>query len=263
MSMDLRKLNKYCLHTVREYKLLNIYGKKVAAPYFMNIVERLFYDMMRRAEISESQIEKLHKIYKSRIYPFAWFRGKGSPTEISSATMKISKKVGINLHNASPSIIREFMKLYGLGIDCSGFVYQVLWYAFNRIGELKIFKNSLNWEDRRKQTASRAGVFVFTKNSSIIIPPKNVRELDLIIIKSKEYTLDHIALILTHNNELIVTQSVLNALPTGVNISEYKVGVNPRFSFKPETGLDWEKLYKLKRLEFRRLKILNNNNSRI
>lgn len=54
------------------------------------------------------------------------FVGKGTPEEIEEETVKLFKRLKKDLKNYSPSVVRHYMVMAGLGIDCSGFVARVL-----------------------------------------------------------------------------------------------------------------------------------------
>ncbi len=92
-------LPKSAQRVVEHYYNINLGGKKVVTPYFMN--ER--GKRGRRA-----------------------FVGKGTPEELEKATQQTAKKHNFNLHAATASQIRAFMIKHELGIDCSGFVSWVL-----------------------------------------------------------------------------------------------------------------------------------------
>ena len=239
-----------------DYSELTIYSQKVSTPYFINNIERYFYGGMRKVGISEKKIAQFHKLYKNSKILFAWYRGKGTPEEIILATKTISNKVGLPLNHASKEVIREFMQLYGIGVDCSGFVYEVLRLSFNKVGEEKKFTESLNWKNG-KIGASRAGVFVFSGRASIKVEPKNIQPLDLILEKDGSGKYDHMAIILRENSKLIIAQSSIGKSPFGINISRFSIKKGlPIFEYQPEIGNNWEKLYRMGLLEFRRLKIL-------
>ncbi len=81
--------------TIEEYTGLNIGGKRLVAPYFMNTPGR----KGRRVSV-----------------------GKGKAKELERETMRLAKKHNFDLASASAEQIRDFMVSHQLGIDCSGFV---------------------------------------------------------------------------------------------------------------------------------------------
>jgi len=56
---------------------------------------------------------------------------------------------------------------------------------------------------------------------------------------------------------MVTAHSVIGQLPTGVHLSRFEfIDNKPKFGFKPNLTEAWEKLYEEERLEFRRLKVL-------
>ena len=99
---------------------------------------------------------------------------------------------------ANPEVIVEFMKAAGLGIDCSGFMYQTLKYAFDKAGYPGLSNDTLEWPDTLgERNEYRAGIKNFTGNASRIIKPFEIQPIDIIVIKNptrEKYS--HMALIL-------------------------------------------------------------------
>jgi hypothetical protein len=57
---------------------------------------------------------------------FGPYGGKGTPLQITDATYLVAKRDKIDLGKLSKSEIIKFMKAKKIGIDCSGFIYQML-----------------------------------------------------------------------------------------------------------------------------------------
>ena len=89
-----------------QYLHLNIGGKKVRCPYWMNILN------------PDPRTDK-----KKLQGPYG---GKGRPEQIIEATLVAAKREGINLNELSPGQIKAFMKKNRIGVDCSGLVYWFL-----------------------------------------------------------------------------------------------------------------------------------------
>lgn len=256
--LDLKKLNKHALKRFEDYSSLNIYGHKVAAPYFRNFIGLYFDRLQKKAGISNSKIMKTRELYAKKVIPFGWERGKGKPEELEKAVKGISERVGISLKNSTQSGIRHFMHLFGIGIDCSGFVYEVLRYVFEKIGKEDMFIQSLNWKDSSKQRASWANTRVFLDKASSLIEPQDVKEFDLVFRKSAKGRYNHIGLILKKGRDLFLIQSAVTVSSSNGVIGNKIKLVNKlvRFDFKPVLGQAWEKLYEQGRIEFRRLKVI-------
>jgi hypothetical protein len=171
----------------------------------------------------------------------------------------MAKLWGLDFKRAAhPEVITEFMKAAGLGIDCSGFVYQTLKYAFDKAEYRVSFDYILDWPDSVSQRDEySAGIGNFTRNASVVINPSEIRPVDIITIKNEtgeKYS--HMALILKENNNLKIAQSVIGQIPTGVHVSVMKIENGlPKFGFRPNLTESWEQLNETGRLEFRRLRI--------
>lgn len=81
-----------------DYTHLPLGGKKVRCPYWSNF---------------------------QRILLTGPYRGKGKPGQIVKATREAAKKHGLDLSKLTLSDIRKFMEHHRIGVDCSGFVYQM------------------------------------------------------------------------------------------------------------------------------------------
>lgn len=242
---------------VERYQNLSVCDKTVSTPYYINNIEQYFIDLMKKEGISDEKIHAVHKAYKNNKVPYGWTRGKGTPEELEQATTTISEKVGFSLSDATEDGVIEFMKLFGLGVDCAGLVYHMLSFAFQKNGKFDEFENSLAWGDPEKRGASRAGAFVFAKTASNVVEPSELQPLDFILIKgwTKEYV--HIAIVLEKNKEFFVVQSSIASIPTGVNVTKLFINDGkPQFEYKPTIGKEWENLYREGTVEFRRLSIL-------
>ncbi len=252
-----KELTFFANELVSRYQNLKIYGELVCTAYSINNVEPVIKKLLLNAKVSDEVIENIHKQYKNREVPFGWYRGKGLPEELEDAVLKIAQEHDINLKTATPEGIREFMKLYGIGVDCSGFVYQVLAYAFEKLGMLDEFINSLSWVDNEKRGVTYAGVSVFVGDASFAVKPSEIKSLDLILIK-RNGNYPHIALVIEIDNKLFLTQSNLDSIPSGVTLSEIKIekNGNPKFTYKPQISTDWNTYMNKGIIEFRRLNIL-------
>jgi hypothetical protein len=90
------------IKVINEYLNLQLGGKSVPCPYYMNV-------------------------RKDRMGLTALL-GKGNPGEIEREVKVWAKLRGFDLEAASISQIRDFMRGKGIGIDCSGFIANVLSY---------------------------------------------------------------------------------------------------------------------------------------
>ncbi len=252
------KLNREVRKNIERYLTLNILSQEVPCPYAINLVEQEFLSLMKQSSVDEEKIRKVHNLYKGNKAKYGWFRGKGTPEELEYAFLEISKITNLNTQNASSEGIREIMKLFGLGIDCSGYIYNVLLAGFRSLNMENQFIQSLAWGEKDKTGASRASVNIFSGTASTIITDLNsLSNLDLLLLKDDNDSYTHIAMILEENGYLKITQSVLNILPNGVRVDGMRIEENhSRFEFKVDLGANWDILYTNNQIEFRRLKIL-------
>lgn len=243
---------------LKQYQEMRIGKSVVACPYFMNVAKGSVMRMLREVNISEDEIDKFSTKWRVGDTDYGRFQGKGTPEEILSAALEITNKIGLQLSDSEPEVVVEMLKHIGLGIDCSGLVFNLLGYAFEAKGKKQDFIDSLDWFESDKKAASRAGAFVFAGSASIIVEPRDLRSLDLILIKDSKNRYTHIALLVGgENNDFEVIQSSLVTVPTGINVSKMRVEDNkPVFEYKPGLGRTWEEKFEKKELEFRRLVVL-------
>ncbi len=252
------ELNKKVRENIERYLNLNILNQKISCPYAINFVEQEFLSLMKQSSIEEEKIEEVHKLYKGNKTKYGWFRGKGTPEELEFAFLEISKARNFNIQNASPEGIRETMKLFGLGIDCSGYIYNVLLAGFKSFSMENQFIQSLAWKEKDKTGVSKASVDVFSETASTILTDlSSLSDLDLLLLKDENGSYTHIAMMLKDEGQFKITQSVFNIIPNGVRIDGMKIEENiPKFEFKVDIGTDWDILYANNQIEFRRLNIM-------
>jgi len=288
----LNQLNQHILKRINDYQTLKIAGQVVSTPFYINNIGNFYKQLLQNAGAPEDLAKKVNQAYKNREVPFGWYRGKGTPEQIAQATEEIAQKIGFSLKGASAEGITEFMKLYGLGIDCSGFIYNILSYALDQVGKLPDFQSSLNWSDPEKQDVDHAGTLAFAGDASQKISSDKLQSLDLLLIKEQtgyfkkgevppewrnEPTTksspkasternrvpprglgvgiySHLGLLVERSGTLYLAQSSIGTTPTGVTLNKIVVkDKTPCFKFKTTVGRDWNSLFSNDRLEFRRL----------
>ena len=99
MKTAVATLHSAAQQVIEGYLNLNLGGKQVVAPYFMN--------------------EPGRKGRRVRV-------GKGTAQALERETVRLAKKYKFDLEAASPEQIRQFMIRHQLGIDCSGLVAWIL-----------------------------------------------------------------------------------------------------------------------------------------
>jgi hypothetical protein len=209
----MKSLDKYVLEMVHRYLCINVGEKVFPAPYYINRIEPLFLDLMRKVEVEDEKVERVHEMYKNREIPFGWYRGKGTPEEIEESIKSILTSNKITYTELSKDNLIGYMNLFGIGVDCSGFVYNVLSFGFKKIGKFNEFELCLDWSDKEKRGVDKAGVFTFSGKASIVINKEDLATCDLAIKKDN----DHIALVIGVNDKLKLAES---RLPGGVSVRD-------------------------------------------
>ena len=88
-------------------------------------LEKLLYDFTH-LPLGDKKIRCPYWKNKIEKKVFGPCGGKGSPLQIIEATREEAQNIKINLDHLSKSEILELMQNKKIGIDCSGFVYQML-----------------------------------------------------------------------------------------------------------------------------------------
>lgn len=252
----LERLNNLTLERVDAYQHLKIGPNFINTPFYINEIGMWFGELMKDAGIDQDFIRSVFEMYQQRKIPYGWYRGKGSPEELSEAAVQLATKMGLDLDRATPQSTVELMKYLGLGIDCSGLVFNSLSYAFDQAG-LQGFEDSLNIADGVNKDKYKAGVNSFLGKASRLISPNEVGPLDILVKQGWHNRAWHVGVVLQREDYLLLAHSTLTLTPNGVHTSWFRVENNkPVFGFKPTLSpTSWEELYDQGELEFRRLEI--------
>jgi len=174
MKVDKNLLKKI----IERYMNLNIGGKNVRCPYFINTYRKKDLRVMV---------------------------GKGDPDEIETEIKLWAKIKNFNLNCKDISQIREFMINIGIGIDCSGFVVHVLNMYFKSLGSKSIwryFKLPREYGLFLKigyllRPAEKLGAEIITNqdNCHKINKIRDIKVLDLIRSKSKVQNGHHVMIV--------------------------------------------------------------------
>lgn len=136
---------------------------------------------------------------KSRIQgPFG---GKGTPVEIKRITLKKAKQANLDLKSLSSSQIRLFMKQKRIGLDCSGFAFQILNFLKpNFFTKLKKAPGrSLN-PIRRFNAQSLTS----RENTQRVKRVKDIKVGDLIPVSSNDQNIDHVMVVVEIGKKAII-----------------------------------------------------------
>ncbi len=140
------------------------------------------------------------------------FGGKGTPLEIKKATTQRAKKSTINLSDLSPAQIRKFMVQKKIGLDCSGFAFQISDFLFPGFwkGLKKAPGRSVNPIRR-----FNAQALTCKENSIPVKKVKNIKVGDLVPL-SWQGKVDHVLVVVgVGKNEIIYAHSSQKTKITG------------------------------------------------
>lgn len=102
---------------IKHYLNLKIGNKIVSCPYFQNVTNKRF--------------------------PLAVFSGKGTPEQIEKASEKAFVNGGRNISEYSADVIRFYMTMSDIGVDCSGFTARIIESLLAEKGKGVLQKNLL------------------------------------------------------------------------------------------------------------------------
>lgn len=250
--MDITQLNSRAWKVVDRYLNLKVGKQVLQTPYFTNDVCREFGRMLIRSGLEGEQVKKLLRPVHENQIPFGWFWGKGSPDQIEEAAEEVARIKGVDVNTFTKEGAREFLLAKGLGVDCSGFAYNI----YTKVLGEDVVEPVLDWNSEiHEPYKARANVFAGKASESV--DPENVRPLDMLLfrkVSGADYS--HVAIILERDGWRVV-QSTSTGYPMGVGVSGLMIRDNElSFDFVPSQGRDWNELYREGRIEVRRLKIL-------
>jgi len=187
------------------FSLEVISGKKVRIPYWRN---RLSLGGLRRIQ--------------------GLFGGKGTPLQIKRATVEKAEKSSTNLKKLSSDQIRKFMRQKRIGLDCSGFAFQILNFLFPEFWRgLKMAPGKSTNPIRR----FNAYALTSKENSTGIDKVKNLKPGDLISF-SWQGKIDHVLTVVkVSENVIVYAHSSEKTKITGPHLGKIKI-------VDPEKGLD-------------------------
>jgi len=187
-------MNNLFYQLANEYVNFEIGGKKIMMPYCIVDVP---YD---RAKHKMGRTDRFHN-----------FAGKGTPEQIRKLTIKTAKTKKFNLEAASKQEIIQFMVDNGIGIDCSGFVYNILDayirkvkktslanYVYRQSGLLGKVENLLLRKNRVRRIS--AATLTNELNTIKIEKVKDIQPGDIIRLTHSDWPGKHIAIIVDRDN---------------------------------------------------------------
>ena len=144
----------------QRFLLLDILGRNIVAPYWMNN--------------DPSSVDTY--LYKS-----VSKGGKLTPEEIESQTILKAEEASLSLRALSYDQLRSFMQSNAIGIDCSGFAYQITEAMYSAAGGID-FQSKVKGRNEGDFGIRRTGASDLTspKNSLTVNSTKDIMAGDLI-----------------------------------------------------------------------------------
>jgi len=186
-------------------------GRKVRIPYWRN------------------------KFFKDRGRIQGPLGGKGAPAQIKQATLKKAKESKIDLSQPSSEQIRDFMRQKRIGLDCSGFAFQVL--NFLKPG---FHKNLKKAEGISLNPIRRFSVRALTsnRNSQPVKKTKNIKVGDLIPVSFNDQNIDHVLVVVrAGKKEIAYAHSSRKTKITGPHLGKIKV-IDPNLGLEKQQWLE-------------------------
>lgn len=222
-----------------EYVNFEIEGKKVRIPY------AIVSYAIKKYGVGDD-------IHAATTGKFENYAGKGTPKQIREVLLSAARKEKFNVSKATSEEIYTFMESHGIGIDCSGFVYNILNGYLRKekhksldtiilrysgmLGKIERFVLKTNRVRR-----SNANTLTSNLNTVKIEKVKDMKPGDLIRLTHSDWKGKHIAIIVNVNKNYVVYAMT----------SEYTKTKGSRFGkikiIDPNKGLEvqrWEEVNK-------------------
>ncbi|MFH1601517.1 MAG: hypothetical protein ABIB61_01000 [Candidatus Shapirobacteria bacterium] len=155
------------------------------------------------------------------------YGGKGMPAQIKRITLKKAKQARINLTDLNSDQIRNFMKQKKIGVECSGFTFQVL--NFLKPGFYKHLKKAPGISPNPIRRFNAAAL-TSAENSRPIKKVKEIQVGDLIAASFEKNIIDHVLIIVDISKKEIIYAHSSSQTPTsGPHLGKLKIA-NPSAS---------------------------------
>jgi hypothetical protein len=200
--MNLTSANSTLLDLANNYQNIPCRDIGVPVPYFINIAEQSYKQAMKAAGIPDDKIKEAITVIKQGKTPLGSGGGKGSPAEIAQDLERLLAYLGAQGYTPTKSVhIRNWMVEMHIGLDCSGYVFNIL-KAIDDDQNLGLL-DKLAWRDPEAKRPSHAGCFVFDSEAFEEIKDfADLRPLDILIYKN--YT--HIGILADFEGALCLTE---------------------------------------------------------
>jgi hypothetical protein len=197
---------------VKAYEQLYFGHVALRAPYFINY-PGLAYESTLKDKFDEQDMKKVQELRRGQHFTPWAYQGKATPGELIEATTRAAGALRQPLAELNADGIEMVMQLFGIGVDCSGFVFNVLTAA-------------LEAHDKADFLQGLEGRGAFRANVKRFAAEENSLRLDFsgpevllpgdFIVDAASHT--HILLIVDiQGSELTIAHSAMYTLPRGVN----------------------------------------------
>jgi len=172
---------------------------------------------------------------EGRTSAHANYGGKGTPAEIRQTLIRVAKQSKFSLDTSSADQIRDFMVKHGIGVDCSGFVYNVLDEYLRASGQpglagrirrfpgLKGRADSLLFRSRAVRRAS-ASTLTSDLNTTHIEKAAEIKPGDMLRLTHASWAGNHIAIVVEVTPKLITyAHSSVYTPVTGTHFGQIKI----------------------------------------
>ncbi len=217
------------MNIANQYINFQVEGKQVKIPYC--IVEQLG--------------EKKYSYTMGRTDRYRNYAGKGTPEEIKKALYDSARKKSFDLKKGQSDEISRFMIKEGIGIDCSGFVYNILDSYLRQTKNISLDQLILRYYGvfgllerlilkKNRVRRSSAATLTNSLNTIKIEKAKDAKPGDMIRLTHVNWKGKHIVIIVSVNKTSI----------RYVNASEYTKIQGPHFGkiqiIDPDKGLEYQ-----------------------
>jgi len=244
--MDFKKANQFLTELADKYQHITYEDINIPVPYFINTAEQIYKQAMKNTGIESEMINKVIQLIKGGKTPLGSGGGKGSPEEITQDLKRLMLHLNEQgYHPKEQTLIREWMVEMHIGLDCAGYIYNILDLIEKSQG-VEIFKN-LAWINPKDRKRSHAGAFIYdSENLEEIKDYNNLKPLDIII--TKDHT--HAGILAKYQDKLCLTECSM-----GKNGITFSTIVHNNTLLMVEESKYWTKLLNnhevvIKRLNF-------------
>lgn len=208
--------NKLAFILTNKYRNIRYKNLNLPVPYFINTAEQEYKKAMLSSGIKQNHIRKVMELIKNGQTALGSTGGKGSPEEIEKDLDRLMSKLEkMGFRPKTKRYIRRWMKEMHIGLDCSGYVYNIL----KNIEEtLKIdILNTLAWEDQNTKEPSHAGAFIFDSDNLETITDKNFKPLDILVFKNHR----HVGILLETSGKLYLADCSMGR--DGISLYDFNI----------------------------------------